>query len=396
MDVLFVFSCRILLSVLFLIAGASKTIGGFANSRKALGEFGLPTFLVKPFSIALPVVELIVACLLLPSGTAFVGVVAALTLFLLFNAAIATNLALGKHPSCNCFGQLHSEPIGWKTFTRNSLLAGIAGALAWNPYVHPGQSIWPVLRGLSNIQITLLLIAVVGLAAFALQGFLLLHLFRQNGRLLLRIEALEARPAVGNQPNAFHPPAFVGLPIGSKAIPFDLPTVKTSRSTLDSLLSGGKPVLLISTDPNCGPCNALMPEVVAWQQNLASEVTIALLSHGRFTDNQKKAAEFGLKNVMVDKNHKIAEKYHAVGTPTGVLIRSPRNLPRVAGIKGRAGEGGSPAPIFTKLGAKRNSFLLFSGATGISPFISPLVIIPAPYASTAARIDSSSTDTFVL
>src|SRR5262245_182799 len=67
------FACRLLLSGLFLIAGASKLLGGFANSRKALAEFGVPAFLVTPFSIALPALELAIACLLLPSSSAFLG-----------------------------------------------------------------------------------------------------------------------------------------------------------------------------------------------------------------------------------------------------------------------------------------------------------------------------------
>jgi thiol-disulfide isomerase/thioredoxin len=322
MYLLALLACRLLLSILFLVAAAAKLLGGFANSRKALGEFGVPGFLVTPLSIALPAVELTIACLLLPSGSAFLGTIAALSLLVIFNVAIATNLALGKHPSCNCFGQLHSEPIGWKTFARNSVLAAMAGALVWSLRLYPAQSISQLVRDSSPTQIGWMVVAIVGAMGFAVEGFLILHLFRQNGRLLLRIESLEARPMVSNQPAPFRPPPFVGLPIGSKATPFDLPTVKNSRATLDSLLAIGKPVLLISTDPNCGPCNALMPEVVTWQQNLTREVTIALLSHGRFSDNQKKAAEFGLENVLVEKNHKIAEQYHAVGTPTGVLIRS--------------------------------------------------------------------------
>src|SRR5205823_1360753 len=32
-------------------------------------------------------------------------------------------------PSCNCFGQLHSRPIGWNTFASNSVLAALAYGL---------------------------------------------------------------------------------------------------------------------------------------------------------------------------------------------------------------------------------------------------------------------------
>jgi thiol-disulfide isomerase/thioredoxin len=362
MDVLVIVACRFLLSVMFLIAGASKLLNGFANSRKALGEFGVPTFLVKPFGIALPFAELTIGCLLLLSSSALLGAIAAFSALVIFNAAIATNLALGKHPSCNCFGQLHSEPIGWKTFARNSVLAGVAGALAWSLHLYPSQSIWPLIRSLSSTQIGWAVIAIIGTIGFALEGFLVLHLFRQNGRLLLRIEALEARPVAGNQPASVRPVPFVGLPIGSKAIPFDLPNTKGGRATLDSLLSGAKPLLLISTDPNCGPCNSLMPEVAVWQEKMAGELTIALLSHGRFSDNQKKAAEFGLKNVLVEKKHEIAEKYQALGTPTGVLIRSD-------GTIGSPAMGGADAirQLLTTRAWTEAGFVAFMAARALPP-----------------------------
>jgi len=65
-----------------------------------------------------------------------------------------------------------------------------------------------------------------------------------------------------------------------------------------------------------------MPDVVTWQKTLPAELTTVLLSHGRHRDNRAKAAEHGLDNVLVEKNLDIATKYHAAGTPTGVLIRT--------------------------------------------------------------------------
>ena len=318
----FSYLARVLLAGVFLISGTSKLISGFSNSRKTLADFGVPKFFVGPLSFVLPIVELMIGCLLLPGTSAWFGAIAAAALLLVFNAGVAANLALGKHPKCNCFGQLHSEPIGWRTFARNIVMAGLACLLVWEGRVQPGLNSLRSYQRFTYQEVGLIALAVAMCVSFAVGAFLVLHLFRQNGRLLLRIEALEARPLVGNQPVPFRPAPFVGLPIGSKAIPFDLPNVRGSRATLDSLLNPGKPLLLISTDPNCGPCNSLMPEVTEWQEKLAGEVTIALLSHGRLTDNQKKAAEFSLKNVLVEKSHKIAEKYYAVGTPTGVLVRS--------------------------------------------------------------------------
>jgi peroxiredoxin/uncharacterized membrane protein YphA (DoxX/SURF4 family) len=321
-----ILTVRILLSLIFIVAAISKFIGGRADSRKMLTEFGVPVWLAGPFGIALPTAELVTGIMLIPQFSASHAAISALILLLIFNGAIAANLAFGRSPQCNCFGQLHSTPIGWKTLGRNIALAALAGWAAWQIPRHPQVSWLRIVREFNSKDITVVLLALFVLGLCCAVGYTILELFRQNGRLLLRIEALEARPLVGNQPATIRPAPFVGLPIGSKAIPFDLPNTRGSRATLDSLLGDGKPLLLISTDPNCGPCNSLMPDVTAWQKELAGDLKIALLSHGRFTDNQKKASEFGLQNVLVEKKHEIAEKYHALGTPTGVLIRSDSTI----------------------------------------------------------------------
>lgn len=47
-----------------------------------------------------------------------------------------------------------------------------------------------------------------------------------------------------------------------------------------SLRPSGRPNLLVFTDPNCGPCQALLPEVGRWQRKLTEELTISLISQG--------------------------------------------------------------------------------------------------------------------
>jgi uncharacterized membrane protein YphA (DoxX/SURF4 family) len=92
----FSYIARLLLVGVFLVAGISKLASGVSNFRKALADFGVPTFLVAPLSFILPAVELIIACLLLPSASAWWGALAAMALLLIFDAAIAANLAIGN------------------------------------------------------------------------------------------------------------------------------------------------------------------------------------------------------------------------------------------------------------------------------------------------------------
>ena len=233
-------------------------------------------------------------------------------------------MKLGRRPDCHCFGQIHSGPVGWPTLVRNAVLSLLAGAIAWRVRTDPGRSIGEIARGFTAFQVFVIASALVFVLGLAVLSWLILHLFRQNGRLLLRIEALEVDRA--QPPQKSVPVPFTGLPLNADAIPFDLPRVGGGRATLKGFLDRNRPLLLISTDPNCGPCNALMPEIATWQKDLVQELTIALLSHGRVTDNEAKAVEYGVTNLMIEKDHEIAGKYQALGTPTAVLIRTDSTI----------------------------------------------------------------------
>ena len=324
------------LSCLFFVAAIGKLLGGFGNIRKSLTDFGLPGWLAGPLSFVLPFAELAVALMLLLQYSAWIGAIGATALICIFTAAIAANLAVGKKPKCNCFGQIHSTPIGWVTFLRNGALILLGSWIIWEIPRQPNASLVALIKTFTSMEVVGLAVAFVGLVAIAGEGFLVLHALRQNGRLLLRIEALEAKAALAQQPQMPVRQVLRGLSVGTKAVPFDLPKANGGRASLHSFLGEGKPVLLISTDPDCGPCNALMPEVVNWQKSLATELTVVLLSHGRESDNRAKAKEYGLQNVLVEKDHKIAEQYQALGTPTAVLIRTDGSIgsPAMGGADG--------------------------------------------------------------
>jgi hypothetical protein len=54
---------------------------------------------------------------------------------------------------------------------------------------------------------------------------------------------------------------------------------------LDSLLALGRPAMLVFSNPRCGPCTALLPEVAEWQRAHGSQLTIALVSTGTQAEN---------------------------------------------------------------------------------------------------------------
>jgi peroxiredoxin len=111
-----------------------------------------------------------------------------------------------------------------------------------------------------------------------------------------------------------------GLPIGTKAPAFQLAGLRGETLTLESLRAADMPVLLTFSDPQCGPCNALMPDLGRWQREHASRVSIALISRGSAEANRNKASEHGVRSVLLQQDREIAERYLVTGTPSAVLV----------------------------------------------------------------------------
>ena len=118
------------------------------------------------------------------------------------------------------------------------------------------------------------------------------------------------------------PLAATGLPIGTIAPTFDLPELDGETITLDSLRARGKPVVLVFSDPGCGPCMELVPEIGRWQREYTGKLTLALISRGPVEANRNKVSEHGITHVLLQQGREVAQAYQAHGTPTAVLIRS--------------------------------------------------------------------------
>ena len=334
---------RLVLAALFILAGLAK-LSDLKGSRRAITDFGVPPAIAAPLGLVLPLAELTVAALLAAS-TAWWGALGALALLSVFVVGITYNLARGRKPDCHCFGQLHSAPAGWKTLARNGVLAAVAGFVLWEGYeggAGPSALAW--LGALSTVQLLGLLGGGLVLGLLAGQWTFLVHLLRQNGRLLVRLEAVEATLAEGGSivaPSANGTPVHQaeGLPVGSAAPEFILSGLHGESLTLEALRSSGNPVMMLFTDPGCGPCNALLPDVGRWQEEHAKKLTLSLVSRGEVEQNKTKASEHGLSNVLVQKDWEVSDSYQVRGTPSAVLI-SPDGMvasPVAGGAEGIRG-----------------------------------------------------------
>ena len=315
---------RLVLAAVFTLAAVAK-LSDLKGSRQAIIDFGVPSAIAAPLGLVLPLAELSVAATLLPASTAWWGALGALTLLSVFVVGITYNLARGRKPECHCFGQLHSAPAGWKTLARNGVLAAIAGFVLWAGYESgAGPSALSWVGALSTAQLLALLVGVLVLALLAGQWWFLVHLLRQNGRLLVRLEAVEATLTEGGSvapsQNGTARHEAEGLPVGSTAPEFVLSGLHGESLTLDALRSSGKPVMALFTDPGCGPCNAMLPDVGRWQQEHAQKLTLALISRGEVEENKNKAQEHGLSNVLLQRDWEVSESYEVSGTPSAVLI----------------------------------------------------------------------------
>jgi peroxiredoxin len=319
-------AARLMLAVVFALAGVAK-LADRVGSRQAVIDFGLPARLAHALALALPVAELAVAVALVPARTAWSGALGALALLAAFVVGIGYNLARGRSPDCHCFGQLHSQPVGWPTLARNAVLAAIAGLLVWQGPERVGASAFAWLGVVTTggfVGLILGLLVVVGLAVLA---WFLTQILAQQGRILARLEALEVRAVQESTPTRSQlapnsAPAPQGLPVGAPAPAFALPDLDGRRISLEELLAPRRPALLLFVDPNCGPCSALLPEAARWARDQAEAFTLVVLSRGGAKENRKKVVSHsGFLQVLLQEKYEVSERYSTLGTPSGVLVR---------------------------------------------------------------------------
>ncbi len=310
---------RIGLALVMAVAGAAK-LADRAGARQAVTDFGVSERLAGPVAWFLPAAELTAALLLLVSATARAGATLALVLLLAFSAAIARSILRGEAPDCHCFGTLHSEPAGPRTLARNLVLAGLAATVV---AVGPGTSATTWVRSLNAGWGVALLLGIVLAAALAGGGAFVLRLLRRNGELLLRIDALEeALTSEGVALPPARPEASpAGLAVGSAAPEFELPDLSGRPVTLADLRSASEGhLMIVFSDPGCGPCSAMMPRVADWQRERPGGLRTVVVSRGGRDAHLAYAAEHGVIDLLVQRDREVSRSFEVSGTPSAVLI----------------------------------------------------------------------------
>jgi peroxiredoxin len=173
------------------------------------------------------------------------------------------------------------------------------------------------------------------------------QLLHQNGRLLLRLEELEDQldkfeadglkesasdlavggpePSEGERVNRFSDRSLArsklkrdGLKTGTPAPEFRLPRLDGAELSLTEL--HGRAVLLVFSDPHCGPCNTLAPKLETFHRE-HPELQVVMISRGDLDENRAKVRQHDLTfPVVLQQQWEVSRLYAMFATPVAYLI----------------------------------------------------------------------------
>lgn len=305
---------RLILAGVLGVAGAAK-FADLAGSRKALADFDVPGSFAGPLSVVLPAVEIAAAILLLFTAASWYGAIAGTALLAAFCAGMARQMVKGKSPDCHCFGQLHSEPVSYKSMVRNVVFLIPAVLLVAAGPSRQGTSLADM-----NIAAVQLFAVFVGIALLATAVFFLRRISEQQTQIMRRIELLELISKEGEhveRHEAGHPQD--GLPIGALVPQFELDDIRGGTLDRATLVAAGKPSIFFFVSPTCSPCKALAPKFDEWEADLAERVNFVFVSTGTAEENAGKFGSGAGRTILLQKERELADIFQARWTPTAVF-----------------------------------------------------------------------------
>jgi methylamine dehydrogenase accessory protein MauD len=152
----------------------------------------------------------------------------------------------------------------------------------------------------------------------ALGCWLFYQLLRQNGRILLRLEALEMQVAQLETGAAAQAPQ--GLDPGSTAPDFELPDL--SGQLVKFSHWRGRRVLLLFFNPQCSFCEQMATGLAALKTDGSEGRPIpVLITTGNAEENRRFLEQHDIRcSVLVQQKDEILSLYQAGGTPMGYLV----------------------------------------------------------------------------
>lgn len=111
-----------------------------------------------------------------------------------------------------------------------------------------------------------------------------------------------------------------GLKTGTRAPTFSLPDIYGRTISLEEYQ--GRQVLLIFSDPNCGPCDQLAPQLVRLhERHRDNGLAMVMVGRGDPKENRRKAEEHSFEfPVVLQRKWELSKEYGIFATPAAFLI----------------------------------------------------------------------------
>jgi uncharacterized membrane protein YphA (DoxX/SURF4 family) len=314
---------RLCLAATFAVAGVSK-ISSPIRTRRSLEQFGVPSRFTGLVGTLVPVCELSVALGLALRGTVHVAAAAALTLLCVFTTAVSVSLWKGRRPDCACFGAIRPSQIGAWTIERNLLLAIPCVLLL--VFVPDREFVRPDLSSGRPPATEVVLAVGLGLGLGVI-GWPVLRQARREG----------STPGFQKERSALFGgrvwPMFrsvrpIGLPIGTRAPQFAVPSLDGGVVTPEWLARGGRSALVVFASPACGQCASLLPAVAQLQESRGEHLRVAVVFSGDPESSRRMIDGRAIKIAATDEKAQIVRLFRLPGVPSAVLI-GPKALSRV-------------------------------------------------------------------
>jgi peroxiredoxin len=111
-----------------------------------------------------------------------------------------------------------------------------------------------------------------------------------------------------------------GLKPGTPAPTFELPEVRGGKVALDEFR--GRKVLLVFSDPHCGPCQDLAPDLIRLsEKHRGNGLEVVMVGRGDVEENRRKAEQLGLEfPVALQHGWELSKRYGIFATPVAFMI----------------------------------------------------------------------------
>jgi peroxiredoxin len=164
---------------------------------------------------------------------------------------------------------------------------------------------------------TLVFTAILPWLLIAIGTWLAFQFVRQNGRILLRLEAIEQQ--IGARAGSKRQDAG-GLPLGTVAPDFELPDLTGVPRKLSEFREQN--VLVIFFNPQCGFCTKMAADLAGLSADCSDQRPLPIVvTTGDVDDNRKLVERYGIRClVLLQEQMEVAANYRAHGTPMGYRI----------------------------------------------------------------------------